>query len=289
MGPVGTVSSVSAAAVASVLALEEVAARGWPAPHTALLGRWLLRAGDGWTRRANSTLVLGDPGVPLDDAVQHVIRWYRDHGLPAAFSVPLPPQRTVDEYLAGLGWRLELDTYVLVADLPLTVRHAAAATPTNSRHTAGGLPLTGHHADDGVPTSSHHASSGVRLAKHPPPGWDAVYRGAAPLPASALPILTGPPDVTFAAVTDADDRVIATGRGVLTDGWLGLAAIEVTPSHRGRGLARQVTHALLRWGADRGAARCYLQVASDNTPALTLYTDLGFAHHHVYRQRIPPA
>lgn len=253
----------------TVLALEEVAARGWPAPHTEWLGRWLLRAGDGWTRRANSTLVLGEPGLPYDAALAHVTRWYAAHGLPPAFSLPLPDQQHVDAHLERLGWRLELDTDVLVADV----------TPARGTDPAAGREAT-------------PLAGGVRLAERPPPGWDAVYRGPAPLPASALGILTGPPVVTFAAASCPSDgsdggRVVATGRGVVTDGWLGIAAVEVAPSHRGRGLARDVTRGLLRWGAERGAERCYLQVASDNNAALTLYRSLGFTHHHVYRQRVP--
>jgi N-acetylglutamate synthase len=248
----------------SVAALEEVAARGWPAPHAQWLGRWLMRAGDGWTRRANSTLVLGDPGLPHHEALAHVTRWYAAHGLPPAFSLPLPGQEHLDERLQRLGWRLELDTHVLVTDV-------SPATASTER------------AADLLPSV---ADGGVRLTDRPPPGWDAVYRGPAPLPPSAYGILTGPPVVTFAAVGDGG-QVVATGRGVVTDGWLGVTAVEVEPSHRGRGLARAVTGALLGWGGGRGATRCYLQVASTNAAALALYLSMGFVHHHVYRQRVP--
>src|ERR1700750_1438100 len=54
------------AASRDVLALEEVAALGWPAAETRWLGRWLLRAAAGWTGWGNSVLPLGDPGLPLD-------------------------------------------------------------------------------------------------------------------------------------------------------------------------------------------------------------------------------
>ena len=242
---------MSAGALASE-ELEEVAARGWPAPDTEWLGRWLLRAGDGWTRRANSALVLGPPGIDLDDALARTAAWYGARGLPPAFSVPLPAHREFDDALAAGGWVAELDTDVLTADL---VRPDAVR------------------------------DNEVRLADRPPPGWDAVYRGAAPLPPVALRILTAPSTVVFASTVDSAGTVVATGRGVVVDGWLGIAAIEVAPSHRGRGLARRVTKALQRWGSGRGADRCYLQVATNNAPALALYASLGFARHHTYRQR----
>src|SRR6185437_16169690 len=73
-----TVTAMKAvpAAPRDVLALEEVAALGWPAPETRRLGRWLLRAAEGWTGRGNSVLPLGDPGLPLDDALAEVTAWY---------------------------------------------------------------------------------------------------------------------------------------------------------------------------------------------------------------------
>jgi len=60
------------AAPRDVLELEEIAALGWPAPETRWLGRWLLRAAEGWTGRGNSVLPLGEPGLPLDAALAEV-------------------------------------------------------------------------------------------------------------------------------------------------------------------------------------------------------------------------
>lgn len=68
----------------SILDLEEAAACGWRAPEEAALGRWLLRAAEGFTGRANSALAVGDPGMPLAAAVSEVCRWYQALGLPPA-------------------------------------------------------------------------------------------------------------------------------------------------------------------------------------------------------------
>ena len=62
--------------------LERAAARHWQAPDTHPLGGWLLRAAAGFTGRANSALPLGDPGLPLAEAVTAVGEWYRRRGLP---------------------------------------------------------------------------------------------------------------------------------------------------------------------------------------------------------------
>src|SRR4029450_8423742 len=44
------------------LELEEIASRGWLGLESRWLGRWLLRASEGFTGRGNSVLPLGDPG-----------------------------------------------------------------------------------------------------------------------------------------------------------------------------------------------------------------------------------
>ena len=70
--------------------LERVAAAHWRGTEEEWLGDWLLRAAGGFTGRANSALPLGDPGLPLDDALAAVTRWYRERGLAPMIAVPAP-------------------------------------------------------------------------------------------------------------------------------------------------------------------------------------------------------
>ena len=92
----------------TIAELEAVAARGWRAPDEARLGGWLLRAADGFTGRANSALAVGDPGLPLADALTRVCDWYAARGLPPMVAVPHPLGRPgdshVDRYLGQRGW-----------------------------------------------------------------------------------------------------------------------------------------------------------------------------------------
>jgi N-acetylglutamate synthase len=70
------------ARVESITELEHMAARHWRGTEEDRLGGWLLRAAGGFTGRANSALPLGDPDMPLDDALAAVTRWYRARALP---------------------------------------------------------------------------------------------------------------------------------------------------------------------------------------------------------------
>jgi N-acetylglutamate synthase len=71
--------------------------------------------------------------------------------------------------------------------------------------------------------------------------------------------------------------------------WVGLGEIWVDPAARRNGLALAVVSALLDWGASQGATTAYLQVLTDNEPALRLYERLGFREHHRYRYLAPPS
>ena len=68
--------------------LERTAALLWQAPETEPLGEWRLRAAAGFTGRANSALPLGDPGLPLPEAVTEVEEWYRRRDLRPMIVLP---------------------------------------------------------------------------------------------------------------------------------------------------------------------------------------------------------
>jgi N-acetylglutamate synthase len=234
--------------------LERVAARGWRAPEEDTLGSWLLRAGGGFTGRANSVLVVGDPGMPLPDAVDVVGRWYDERGLQPCAALPGVQSRAADAAFAAAGWAGGGDVLVLTAPV------RPAPVPD-------------------VP---------VRLSPGPDDAWLAGYRSSGPaLPPVAREILTNARDVVFASVApDAEPAPpAAVARGALTDGWLGVTAVAVAEQHRRRGLATAVMAALQGWAAERGAHSVYLQVTADNTAARSLYRRAAFIEHHRYRYR----
>lgn len=241
-----------------VVDLELVAARGWPGLETGRLGDWLLRAGGGFTGRANSALVVGDPGTALPAAVDTVAGWYDVRGLRPCAQLPGRQARSADAAFADAGW--ERDTDVLVLTAPLAAPPPAA-----------------------VP---------VELARTPDDAWLTGYRyRGTELPPVARQVLTSAEDVVFAAVRPAPPPapLAAVGRGVLTDGWLGVTAVTVDEQYRRQGLATAVMGALQRWAAERAAHSVYLQVVADNAPALALYRRAGFIEHHRYHYRRRPA
>ena len=257
----GRVVPPAPSASVDVAELHRVMAAGWRALEAEPLGDWLLRAGGGFTRRANSALVLGSPGLPLEAAIEAVERWYAERGLPARLQVPASEGEGLADVLGPRGWTVAALTHVMTAE----AAHVLRADPD----------MTDRE---------------VRIDSDPDDAWLAAYRSdAQPLPDVARALLTNHDDVGFASIR-IDGVCVAIARVTVDDAWAGLFAVEVDPPHRRRGLARAVTASAVRWAVSRGARRCYLQVLADNTPAVALWQRLGFTAHHDYvYATAPPA
>ncbi|TYP86788.1 GNAT family N-acetyltransferase [Blastococcus xanthinilyticus] len=240
---------------ASVTALERLAARTWRGLEEQPYGDWLLRAGGGFTGRANSVLVLGNPPAGLPAAVADVTRWYRERGLPARACVP-GPAADADAALAAAGWGRDEDTVVLTGP-------------------AGPWPCPD------VP---------VVLADAPDEVWLTGYRAGGALPASATAVLRRAEQPRFASVRPYPPPApaVAVARGAVAEDVLVISAVTVDERHRRRGLATALMTTLAADARSRGARCCVLQVTASNAPALALYARLGFTEHHRYHYRTAP-
>src|SRR6476661_8882761 len=103
-GKILLVSPSSAVPPLDVAALERLAARSWRGLEEEPFGDWLLRAGGGFTGRANSVLVVGDPPTDLTSAVAAVADWYTARGLRPRAQVPVPGGEAADAALDAAGW-----------------------------------------------------------------------------------------------------------------------------------------------------------------------------------------
>jgi ribosomal protein S18 acetylase RimI-like enzyme len=254
-----------------IIELERVAARHWRGTEEEWLGRWLLRAAEGFTGRANSALPLGDPGLPLDSALDAVVRWYRDRVLPPMIAVPAPldadsPGCELDQSLSERSWTTRPGhAFVMVADL------SDDANPI--RDDAGRLPPEARFQADAEPDQA----------------WLATYhyRGQDRQPPVMRDVLTSAPAQVFASIR-VDDDVLAIARLSIADGWAGITAVEVHPARRRAGLGTALTGAVCAEAARRDISRVFLQVETDNAAAIALYERCGFHYSHRYHYRVAP-
>ncbi|MFJ2717213.1 GNAT family N-acetyltransferase [Streptomyces sp. NPDC087437] len=238
--------------------LARAAARAWRPVESEPLGEWELRAAAGFTRRANSVLPLGDPGLPLDAALAAVRRWYGERGLPAYIQTATGADGTQELLCAELerrGWVREVTAELWIGAL--------------------------------APVADRAEGSGVVLSRTADEAWLARYqrKGVSEV---ALKVLGSGPSVWFATVPGEGGVPAAIGRCVVDGRWASFAAVEVDPALRRRGLATTVLAALARRALDEGASAAWLQVESDNAAARALYAGMGFGAHHAYHHYRAP-
>ncbi len=225
-------------------------ALGRPAVETSYVGEWLLRASSGWTGRANSLLPVGNPGMPVPDALKHAEAFYDERGLPPLALVRLGTPEA-EEFLA-CGW---IDARPEQSDV-----------------------LVMHTTLDHVNASPAYD---VLVADHPDDAWyAAAFDG--PVPEPAPTVMESAPKAAFASIT-LDGNAVAVGRGSMTGHWLGIDAIRVDPSYRRRGLGTALLQSLARWSGPLGGRRTYLEVLEENAAAVTAYSRLGYAEAYRYR------
>ena len=231
--------------------LTRITSRGWPAIESVVLGEWELRTSGGFTGRANSVAVHGDPGLPFAEALGRVREFYASHDSPALAQV------------------------------------VVGSTEERAFTRAGWVPMTGYHGGAVVQVAdldpAYDVDPGARIAATADDDWLANY-GRVNDPVAARAVLEGPATVGFVSI---GTPAVAIGRIVVTGEWAGIACVEVSPENRRQGLGRRIVETSLGWAVEHGADKAYLQTMHSNHAAIALYRPYGFVDHHDYRYLQP--
>ncbi len=174
--------------------LARLAARGWPGLELERLGGWELRAGGGYTRRANSALCEGDPGTDVAGALDRVTAFYRSRGLPPQVMLPARAgerHRLYDLLVRG-GWAAHSPTWLMTRDL----------------RSAPGVPLP--------------PDVRVSWSAHPDPAWLAAFGRPHPLREAVLTAA----DADY-LTAGRDGEPVGIARLALTGEWAGFAGLWV--------------------------------------------------------------
>lgn len=252
-----------------IRAVEHAAALAWPGVESAWIDGWLVRAGGGFTRRANCALPL-EPSARSATSLPRIAEWYRRRDLPMLLA--LPDRLITPGAFSGIPG---VEVQFLTADLQ-TLSGPASSGSVSS----GAVPDI--RLDDAPSAAWLRAYGGDRSDERP--GID-VEPAAAVIGAARGPL-------TFATI--GTDEVIATGRAAVTEGpdgvrRLGLTALWTQAAHRRRGLSAAILDRLVAWGAQQGATSAYVQVETTNQVAGAWYRRRGFGLHHTMRYLTVPS
>jgi N-acetylglutamate synthase len=238
----------------TIAELERVALRALPAVESTALDGWHLPFGRGQVRRMNAVTTFGIASWDSFEAVETIERRYGSRRRPVIFRLTALDAE-LDDLLFARGYEKSDEVSVMTAP--------AAGRPNDSVTWTGAV--TPGWLDDlerlGGYTEARVAEIGESL--------------------SGLTL----PHAVFRIGQGGGSPTAAVGMAVLDSEWAGIFDIAVDPEQRRRGLGTTITSAMLSWGAERGATSAYLQVMTDNTAALSLYTGLGFSELYRYWYR----
>lgn len=243
-----------------IRSIEEHSIRALPALETRYVDGWVLRFAERYTRRANSIQPLYDTSSMVDHNIDLCESLYTNRNMNVYFKMT---EAACPEHLDA---RLDERGYIRQAPTSVQTLPLASITPQMSSR-----------AQIQEKLSHQWAADYCRLNQVDPKFHDTVRW-----------ILTRIiPKSAFIRLREGDET-LAVGLGVFDAGMIGLFDIVTHNQRRREGLATELIHSLLDWGKDQGAELAYLQVMTDNDPALKLYDKLGFrdVYQYWYRARL---
>jgi N-acetylglutamate synthase len=249
---------MEAASPADVAALEELAHRTWPCRMGDALGDWILREADGFTRRANSCLALGDPGLSLPDSIDRVEAWYRERDLEPCIKICPTSPSGLDSLLESRDWSVATPSLALRRDIGQNLSTSSSELSVSAIPDAGWLRTVSLWDGENPERARRHRELAQRIQSAGFLRWT------------------------------AGEGILAVGLVSMDGSNSYLYDVVVHPERRGRGIGRAFCSAALDWARSCSIRTMALQVLESNTAARALYASLGFAEHHRYHYRVAP-
>ena len=233
--------------------LEELSMNAFPAIISLHDDGWVLQLSNDYARRVKAVYPLYPGSKPLQAKIDACEAMYRSEGHRVVFKLTEASQPAhLDETLAAQGYGKDANTAVHLLDLGAW---------------------------------SGTADGDVTLSETPSPQWLAAFgrmRGLsdADCASHGQIIRRILPARRYASITQ-NGQIVACGSAVLQNDFIGFYDVTTDPTVRRQGHSLRLMQTLLAWAKAEGAAYGYLQVMTQNTPALALYAKLGF--HEAYR------
>lgn len=233
------------------LLIETVAARAWPAGVEEKCGDWLLRANDGVTKRANSVLTIG--AMPMQENwLKEIETFYEEKKIRPCFYITESTPKQLDKLLAEKNYEVITRLVILAIE---TERLIDRIEENDQFKTS----VLDHVTPDWL-------TAFLTLEEHDlneRQAFEAIFKGIR-LPKCFLAIY-------------AHNEIVAVATIATEYGWGYISNVVVSKRYRRQGIASQLLLHLAKWAREQNTENVFMQVLSDNKPALQLYKKLGFS------------
>jgi len=233
-----------------IYVVEKMVQRAWPANITIRYEKWLLRATDGVTKRANSVFTVG-PIPKHDKWLADIEQFYFKHQITPCFYISALSPEPLDKYLANKWYDKTGAMYVMY-------QHSQSIARIGS-----GLALYGKSIEQRA--SLNWINNFLRLeqfSEHTRRSYESIFSNIT-LPKAFLTIYD-------------KEKAVGLGTVVIDNSWGYVSNVVVDRTYRRRGIGTLIMQQLATFAMEHGADKLFLQVLTDNNRALYLYRRLGF-------------
>lgn len=233
--------------------IEAATAIGWPAQDETNIAGWRLFSGLGPVGRVNSCWPLDFDGSDVEAAIDQVEAHYHTKRLLPQFKLIVDGAAPADLYQKLIRRGYHTASYVAVMT-----------------HTCSLLPPT--HEVSIMPSVTDAFAAIV--TKTSPIALDGQER---------VEILRRVPNPSAFGEITIEGELVAVGLATFTGQSAGIASMRTKSEFRQRGFARSILRAVGGKAREAGASTLWLQVETDNLPAVCLYQSEGFSLAHHYK------
>lgn len=287
--------------------IEDISLNAWPSHQMQIYDGWILRFSHFYTHRTNCVEQIGTAFIPIEEKTAYCEKIYKRWNSPCIFKITPLTHPTFDPFLQKRGYEIQHETDVMCRDLIDVKKNCAAQrddpvqencqaaesyqVQENFQAAENYQPQENCYVSQERKNLEQKYAETVCIERRITDEWiDALFTIKGNATVTHLKIVPSmyaaiPKDV-FCVYIRKDNRIVCTGLGILDREYIGLYAINVEKKFRRRGYAEQVCRTLLAEGKKAGVAKAYLQVVSDNAPAIALYRKLGFEKQYRYWFRV---
>jgi len=236
-------------------AIEQAGYLSWPALEQIDKEGWICRFANGYTKRANSVNVLSSNAVDVNQKIIECEKEYHIRNLPCIFRLlSFNDNSDIERILDQRGYDRGDHSLVLVQDFWDKAFESSQFHHLNCKQW---LPVYSRLNKKELADQTIHMEM-----------LNKIYHKA------------------LFAVLRKNHIDLSCALGVLCNDYFGLFNMATHPDYRNRGYGAELITGMLFWAKCQKAATAYLQVVSDNLPAVRLYEKIGYKTAYEYHYRI---